>query len=433
MTMASIITEKPKLDGTVEFLPRPSLRVNFAWTVAGNAVNALAQWGVIVLLARLGNATMVGQYALGLAIASPVVLLAGLNLRTVQATDVLGDFDFSDYLALRLLSVTSALAVVLAILGWSGFRAETAVVVLGVTMIKLFESLSDVCYGMQQQRERMDQTAKSMIGRGLAYLVTLGVLLYSGSAMIPAVFALAAVAALGALFYDLRSSGDYPRPRWRISNLRHIAWLAAPLGVIAMLLTVNANLPRYFLMRLGTEREVGLFAALGYVAVAANTVVMALGQSASPRLARYYLSGNRRGLAGLAGKLALLALSLGIAGVLGARAWGGPVLGILYGPEYAAESRLFELLMLVGALGLLTSAMGYVLSSVRCFAPQIPMFLVVSAVTAWGCWSLTPAEGLWGAAQAQLWGLLAQFILSIALLAPILLRASEKREAYASR
>ncbi|NLE39325.1 MAG: hypothetical protein GX621_14995, partial [Pirellulaceae bacterium] len=31
-----------------------SLRRNFSWTLAGNLVNAACQWGVIVVLAKLG-------------------------------------------------------------------------------------------------------------------------------------------------------------------------------------------------------------------------------------------------------------------------------------------------------------------------------------------------------------------------------------------
>src|SRR6266568_5527229 len=44
-----------------------SLRTNFAWTLAGNAVYAVCQWGMLVSIAKLGSPAMVGQFALGLA------------------------------------------------------------------------------------------------------------------------------------------------------------------------------------------------------------------------------------------------------------------------------------------------------------------------------------------------------------------------------
>src|SRR5258708_3150671 len=90
----------------------PSLSRGFAWTLAGNLVYSASQGGVVVLLAKLGNATMVGQFALAVAITSPIMLFAGCALRTVQATDTGGDFSFADYLGFRLLSVAAALAVI---------------------------------------------------------------------------------------------------------------------------------------------------------------------------------------------------------------------------------------------------------------------------------------------------------------------------------
>src|ERR1022692_5216340 len=82
--------------------PRP-LRVNFTWTLMGNVVYAGTQWGILVLLARLGNPEAVGQFSLGLAIAAPIMLFASLSLRAVQATDACLQFQFRDYAGLRIL------------------------------------------------------------------------------------------------------------------------------------------------------------------------------------------------------------------------------------------------------------------------------------------------------------------------------------------
>src|SRR2546425_157717 len=64
-----------------------SLRANFSWTLAGNVVYAACQWGMLIVLARLGSPTMLGQFALGLAVTTPVIIFANLQLRAVQTTD----------------------------------------------------------------------------------------------------------------------------------------------------------------------------------------------------------------------------------------------------------------------------------------------------------------------------------------------------------
>ena len=58
-----------------------------SWGVVGNLAYAGCQWGMLVVLAKLGSAEMLGQLALGFAITAPVFLLTSLSLRAVLVTD----------------------------------------------------------------------------------------------------------------------------------------------------------------------------------------------------------------------------------------------------------------------------------------------------------------------------------------------------------
>src|SRR5207249_10179214 len=77
--------------------PRLTLRVNFLWTLAGNVIYAACQWGILVALAKLGTPQMVGEFALALAVTAPILIGAGLSLRSVPVTDALGEYEFRDY------------------------------------------------------------------------------------------------------------------------------------------------------------------------------------------------------------------------------------------------------------------------------------------------------------------------------------------------
>jgi hypothetical protein len=72
---------------------------------------------MIVALARLGSSFMVGQFSLGLAIATPVMMFTNLHLRAVQATDARRFYYFAEYLHLRIL-MTSAAMVAARIVGF---------------------------------------------------------------------------------------------------------------------------------------------------------------------------------------------------------------------------------------------------------------------------------------------------------------------------
>jgi O-antigen/teichoic acid export membrane protein len=399
----------------------PTLRRNLSWTVVGNVFYAATQWAMLIMLAKLGTPQMVGMFALGLAIAAPVLMFTNLQLRAVQATDAEFRYRFGDYLALRLIGTTLALVVVLGIVYFAGYQRETALVILAVGLAKAFESVSDVFYGLFLQHERMDRMAKSMIAKGSFSLVAFGLGVYLTGNLVWGVLGLGLVWALVLVCYDLRNGAwvlkNWPsapnaptpkeaggaaklRPYWSVKTLTRLAWLALPLGFVTGLLTFNANVPRYFVEHYLGGRELGIFAAMAYATVAGTTVVNAMGQSASPRLAKYYAARNREGFCVLLLKLAGVGASLGVAGVLLTVVAGREILTLIYGPEYAGQEGVFTWLMVAAGIFYVASFLGYAVTAARYFAVQVPLFVLAGCVTALACLWLVPAAGLQGAALA---------------------------------
>src|SRR5687767_3049662 len=151
--------------------PAPlSLRRNFSWTLAGNVVYAGCQWGILIVLAKLTTAEMVGRFALGLAVTTPIVLLCNLSLRAIQATDSRGEHELGHYLALRLVTTALAAAAIGVLVWLAGYSRETAAVVLVVGLGKCVESVSDVLHGAMQRAERMDLISGSMMIKGAVSL-----------------------------------------------------------------------------------------------------------------------------------------------------------------------------------------------------------------------------------------------------------------------
>jgi O-antigen/teichoic acid export membrane protein len=228
-----------------------------------------------------------------------------------------------------------------------------------------------------------------------------------------------AVSAVVLIFYDLRNVGasrTFPRLAGLGPKMKSLARSTGVLGFIPLLVSLNGYLCRYWLAHFRSEAEVGVFSAIAYITVAANTVVMALGQAAGPAMARSYVNGEVRAFWRQSLRLALVGTLLGIGGILAAWQWGGPLLRLFYGAAYAMHSNAFLVLMAGGAVGYLAACAGYTLSSARCFLPQLPMLAVVAAAISVACWFLIPKYGIQGAALAQAIGYGVQLALSAVLL-----------------
>ena len=313
-----------------------------------------------------------------------------------------GDSVFPEYFGLRLLTTALALAGIALLASTSHYGIATLSVIAAIACAKGFESLSDVCYGQLQQRETMDRIAISMALRGLLSMAALAAVLgITGS--VPWACAAMAAAWLGVLSaYNLPNMaihgtrGDLLLRAWRrgsFKRLKSLAAIAAPLGAVMMLLSLNSNIPRYFIERSYGVRELGIFAAIANFNAAGTTVISALGQSATPRLASLYAQGDFRQFRHLLGRLAGIGLLLGLAGVLGALFCGHEILRLVYGSRFSAESVALVWVMAAAAAAYVASFLGYGLTAARRFRIQLPIFSGLTALTVAFCFWLVPKPG----------------------------------------
>lgn len=413
-----------------------SMRRNFSLTVLGNIIYALALWAVLALVAKLGSAELVGRYAIGSLLVGPVMVLTNLELRSVMATDADGRHKFGEYLGLRLVTLAVAL-VAITVIAAAGYGPAQVLVVVVFGLVRAVESTSDVFHGMAQKHDRMDIVAISLILRA-----GLGVLLFwfSFSALGSLPLGLLAMGlgwSLILVFYDiprgralLRSVAPGPtpdvpslRPRWRIpamTALVHITW---PLGLVMLLNQLRNTIPRAVLEAEYGEHTLGIFSALAYLVIAGNTVAGALSQSSIARLSRLHAAGDHEGFRRIVGRLVLLGILAGAAGVAVAATLGRPLLGLLYTPEYAAHADLLVWIMAAGGLINVGSLLGAPATAMRAFRAQLAIHLVNAAILGALSLALIPRYGLTGAA----WAMLGAGLWLVAAHAVVVLRLSGPR------
>src|SRR5207237_306971 len=101
---------------------------------------------------------------------------AGMNLRSIQSTDAKAETLFRDYVAVRLITTALALAgtVVVALVS---YEAPVRQIVLIAGLVQASDWLSDLTFGLFEQRERFEIVARSVAIRGPLRLVGLALAL----------------------------------------------------------------------------------------------------------------------------------------------------------------------------------------------------------------------------------------------------------------
>ncbi len=433
------------MDGPHPPLPpgfRPLWR-NALWTIGGTGFYHACQLGVLVLLAKFASPSIQGQYVLALALATPVVLFFGLELRSAYVSDAAERFSLSTYATLRRRSLLVAVGVLLGVLVWQAAGraapASYALILAGVFAARSLWGWAELGWGVYQRRERLDLLGISIGLRGLALLLPFAVvvpLYYSltvrgnlapgrlaeGAALAALLHALG-FAAVWLLFDRRRATGTAHPGRERMGNrasrgsghnagsaVRTLAVQTLPLGVVALVINLCESVPRVVLEHQPDGKAwLGYFGALAYITLAGNLVVIQTMTAAASRLAVHYQR-DLRAFLRLGARLIAAAAVVGGSVLVVAWMFGGWILKTLYTAEYAQFETEFRIVVVASCLALLTNVLGAATTQMRLFWVQVPAQATTLAATIVAAVLLIPgATPVLGAAQTLLVRAVVQF------------------------
>ncbi len=402
---------------------RPTLCADFSWMFVGNAIYAGGQFVMLMLLAKLVSPELVGQYALGLAIVYPVMMLTNLQLRAVMTSAARQQAHFGHYLGLRLLATSLALVIILALTQVLRYRGELTAVVLMVGAAYAIETISDVYHARLQLHERVAEISKSLMARALLSVLGLAVMTYVTRNLLWGIAGIVLARAIVLFGYDIcdRTHGlngqskwfsptEELTPRFNLRVHRELLWVSFPLGVVVLLTTLNSSVPSYFIQHGLGERDLGIFSAIGFMISVGNMAVVSLGQSAFTRLARSYATGNLAAFGSLLAKLLAFGAMLGVCGMIICKVAGREILTILFRPEYAERADLLPWIMAVGGVLFMAQFLGFGMTAAGYYKSQVVLNFLANLSLFAACYWLVARQGLLGATLAMLIAAIVQLV-----------------------
>ncbi|MBI1354452.1 MAG: hypothetical protein GC160_08900 [Acidobacteria bacterium] len=346
-------------------------------------------------MAKTSTGEILGRYALSLAVVTPVLLFARMQLRYLLAARP--EADWGVLLRARLLA-TGATAAILALAAQVWLPSETAALLALVGLSRAVEDVGDLLYGLRQRSHQWSRIAASQILRGLGGAATvIAVSLLTGR--FDTGLAANLIWQLGlTLALDARGL-RWPSGSWRaaVGTLGE-CWT---LGAAAAVVSLNGNLPRYALEASVGAAAVGHYAALSQVALLGNLPVQAMGVAALARLGARAEQGRGPFLRLTAG-LAAVSVAIGLAGVAASWQFGARLLALLYSPEIEALAASLTWMMAGALCTFLTAVFGYSLVALGERRAQLGAFGASGLVGLAACWALIPEHGVPGAAAANL-------------------------------
>jgi O-antigen/teichoic acid export membrane protein len=357
-----------------------------------------------------------------------VFVFANLKLRQVLTTDAAGQFAFGDYFGQRIITSVVAGCAVAAVAFAVGMEGRTLATVLAVTAFKALESVIDILYGAMQRHEQMQLIARSQVWRGVGGFVIFGALvIWTRRVEIASIgLAVYTVPQIATNIFRVKGLGVAVLPLFSRSEQLKLTSLALPLGVSVAAGALAVNMPRYFLQAFEGTAALGIFAALAYFLVMSSTIINALAQAASPRLANLYAAGKQLQFKRTLVRLICLGSALGAAGIVGAALLGAPALRLVFGDEYAARANVLVVLMVAAAAQYSMVFLGTSVNAIRRFTVQMPISIAALIMVTITAILAVPPLGLMGGALAVLVGQVFAMLCYLGLLVRVVLPALRK-------
>lgn len=401
----------------------PSLRLNFIWLVGGTGVQALCNWAVLVVLAKLGSPEVVGLYALALAIVTPALAFSSFQLREALTTDTRQQHSFSSYLRMRLITSTCA-AGIIGIAGLLSLTGRASLGILaGVAAAKIAESISDILYGELQREERMSLVSRFIVMRSVSGLVLFGAVMWITRDAVWATLSSACASILALALLEFPQASKTERTPVRGGKDRNESWkvilpllfTCLPLAVATLMSSLTIYAPRYFIAAYVGKIELGAYAVIHSTLSALYIIQSSVGGAAMPRLARHYANRNAQAYKRTALFVMFTGILFSIAVILIVYLVGPYILAKLYTKQYAGYGELFLLMAFGSGLTCLTGAMVYFLQTMRLFSQSAWILTINAILIAAMAALLVPKHALHGAIWSIIFGTIVTLFLSFTL------------------
>ncbi len=379
------------------------------WLVGGNFVFAFSQWVILIFFARMTNQENLGQYALALAIVTPIFAVGNLQLRPLYILDVNSEqkYTYTHFYYLRLICSFIALACCL-VLGL--FFNVSILVLLLVGLLKFFESYSDIIYAYYNAHDQTQLISKSLFLKGTLSVLAVAVGLYLFD-FYTALILFLIVYLVVWLFIDnlyIQKTQEIKKMSLDLGMMKS----AIPMGISLGIVTLQSNIPRLFLDQYASIEAVGIFTVLSYFIIVGSIFINSICQYLSPRLTHAW-NHNRAYFRKLLSMALLVAGGLGLIAIFLSYFMGEFVLNLVYGAEYVAYTDAFVLTMVAGFILYLATVLGYTLTAIGFIKQQVYLFSIVLIFSVLVSYLCIPEYGIVGGIYTLMVSYLVQCILSL--------------------
>lgn len=251
------------------------------WLLGANLARNLGLIVITILLARYTAPAVVGQYALALAIATPVFVFAQLGLKGVYLTHS-SQIQFRAYVRVQV--IASLIALLLVCFVALVFMPKLLLVIFLVGTVKTVDTLADLFTGPLQSHDSTRIIFWGVTASALVSSLAAGLTLHFSRSLELTLCSLTLASAVTSIFTVCIPAlqiihREEATARIELgSGVIEVLRAGLPAGLGGAVLALTASAPQYFLAACWTNEDVAHYAIFFYIVMIADILVSTVSQ-----------------------------------------------------------------------------------------------------------------------------------------------------------
>ncbi len=389
---------------------------DFIWNTIGLTLNAFTSLFFLVIVNRINGVNEAGVFTYSFSIACLFYVVALYFNRVYQVSDVKKRFSNNQYITNRL--ITSSIVVLITILFVliNRFDFHKSVILLLLTIYKIFEAVSDCFHAFIQKGEQL-----YFVGKSLAYKAVIGVMgflildILTKSILISITWLL--VVNLFGLFVEIHRYKKMYNVQYNMELTNTIALLKAALPLFAFsFLNIYLNNSQKYILEYFMSEEFQTI--LGIIIMPATMLSLCGQYLIAPYLNSLSKDFNSREYATFKKmflNINVVFIGLNVFFLLIAFFLGIPVLNIVYGINLNQYKLPFMIIIIGAVFYALSTTISNALVIMNKNKEQLIVFIISSIITTTTSISLIKNYGILGASIGYFITMICHFVLSFIL------------------
>ena len=326
---------------------------DFVWNSIGSAAWAFVFPVVTMVSTQLVGVEQAGMISMAFVVGLLLMFVGNFGVRTYQVSDTQMEHSFKDYQANRWIT-----CILMLLVGWiycsiRGYSDEMFNISMAVILYKFVDALADVYEGRLQQVDKLYLAGMSQTLRSVAALLVFSIALFITRNAVFACYAMAIVAAATFVLFTwpLTLMEAPPSQPLSLPSLVELFKVCAPLFLAIFLFNVIENMPKFVMEGALPYDNQLYYNAIYFPAQMILILAQLVYKPLLLRMAGVWQDASSRMKFNLlmAGIIAVIAVIT--AAACGVMAWIGiPIMGFLYGIDFAQFRGLIFLMLLTGGI-----------------------------------------------------------------------------------